>query len=260
MSIKTVSGGLWSIAPDQWCEHYEPYLLPMYKKALELLQLNEDVLLLDAGCGAGLFSNLAIEKGAQVTGVDISPGLLDVARRRNRRNSFLKEDLESLPFADNSFHVVTALNCFQNASTVQAALGDAKRVLKSGGRLMIGTWDRPEVNDAAYILNAISSLMPAPQRGNMGPFSLSEQGIMEDICADAGLKVVYRTKLACPFLYHSIDDAVNGFLATGLAAAALNYARGEQIEEAIRRSLLPFHLTGNLYFLQNQFLLFIAEK
>ena len=117
MSTKTMQGQLWSIAPQYWSKHFEPYFLPMYRKVLEQLNLSEDTLLLDAGCGSGLFSGMAIEKGAQVLGIDAAPGLLEIARERNPLNNFLEEDLEALPFADNSFHVVTGFNSFQYAGS-----------------------------------------------------------------------------------------------------------------------------------------------
>ncbi len=130
MSTKAIQGQLWSIAPHYWSKHFEPYFLPMYKKVLEQLTLTEDTLLLDAGCGAGLFSNMAIETGAQVIGIDAAAGLLEIARMRNPQNNFMEEDLEALPFADNSFHVVTGFNSFQYAANFENALVEAKRVLK----------------------------------------------------------------------------------------------------------------------------------
>jgi len=48
-------------------KHFEPYFLPMYKKALEQLDLSEDTLLLDAGCGSGLLSSMAIEKHSGIS-------------------------------------------------------------------------------------------------------------------------------------------------------------------------------------------------
>src|SRR3712207_6422770 len=122
MSTKTIQGKLWSIAPQYWAKHFEPWFLPMYKKVLEQLELADDHLLLDAGCGSGLFSHLAIKAGAEVIGVDAAGGLLDVARHRNPKNNFLEEDLEALPFADNSFHFVTAFNSLQYAGNFENAL------------------------------------------------------------------------------------------------------------------------------------------
>ena len=74
------------------------------------MKLNERQMVLDAGCGSGLFSSMVIQKGAKLIGIDAAPGLLELARKRNPENSFLEEDLEKLPFNDSNFDVVIAIN------------------------------------------------------------------------------------------------------------------------------------------------------
>lgn len=260
MSTKAIQGKLWSIAPQYWSKYFEPYFLPIYKKTLEKLNLTEDTLLLDAGCGSGLFSNMAIETGAQVIGIDAAPGLLEVARQRNPQNNFMEEDLEAMPFADQSFDVVTGFNSFQYAGNFENALLEAKRVLKDKGRLVICIWDKPEVNDATEVLKAIGSLLPPPPPGAPGPFTLSEDGKIESIFERAGLKLKYKTTVPCPFLYPNPGYGVKSFMGTGPAAAAINYTDKEIVEETIAKALRPFRITEDIYFLQNNFLLFIAEK
>jgi len=260
MSTKQVQGKLWSVAPQYWSKYFEPFFLPMYKKTLEQLALDEHTMLLDAGCGSGLFSHMAISTGAEVIGVDAAPGLLEVARERNPNNNFMEEDLEALPFASDSFDVVVGFNSFQYAGSFTNALSEAKRVLKDGGRAVIGIWDMPEHSDATNILKAISTLLPAPPPGTPGPFALSEDGKIEGICKNLGLKLIFKTKVACPFLYYSEEDAVKSFMGTGPAAAAQNYVNEKTVQRTIAKAMQPYHLTEELYHLQNSFLLFIVEK
>ncbi|HET9280295.1 MAG TPA: class I SAM-dependent methyltransferase [Flavitalea sp.] len=260
ISTKASQGKLWSTSPLPWSKHFEPYFLPMYKKVLEQLDLTEDTLLLDAGCGSGLFSSMAIKAGAQVIGIDAAAGLLEIARKRNPQNNFLEEDLEAMPFAANSFHVVTGFNSFQYAGSFENALIEARRVLKPGGRLVMAIWDKPEMNDATHILKAIGSLVPPPPPGTPGPFALSEDGKIEQICDGIGLDMLYKTTVACPFLYHHIQDATRSFMSTGPAASAMDYRDREIVEETIIKAFRPFHICDGIYFLQNQFLVFIAEK
>ncbi len=255
-----MQGKLWSIAPQYWAQFFEPMFLPMYKKVLEQLMLNEEHSLLDAGCGSGLFSWLAIETGAQVTGVDAAPGLLDVARRRNPQNNFLEEDLEALPFKDNSFDVVAGFNSFQYAGSFENALHEAKRVLKPGGKLVIGIWDKPEASDGTNVLKAIGSLLPPPPAGTPGPFALSEDGKMESILSAVGLTLNNKVKVPCPVLYEKLEDAAKSYLGTGPAAAALNSNSKQAVEKIIKEALQPFRVADDFYFMQNNFLVFIAEK
>ena len=260
MSTKTVQGKLWSIAPQFWAKHFEPWFLPIYKNVLEQLQLTESHFLLDAGCGAGLFSKLAIGTGAEVIGVDAAPGLLEEARRRNPQNNFLEEDLEALPFADNSFDVVTGFNSFQYAGSFENALLEAKRVLKPGGRLVLVIWAKPALSDGTEVLKAIGTLLPPPPPGTPGPFALSEDGKMENVLEANGLKLTYKTIVNCPFLYASLDAGIQSFMGTGPAAAAMNHHSKQTVEDTIAVALQPFRVVDDFYFQQNRFLVFIAEK
>jgi SAM-dependent methyltransferase len=260
MSTKTIQGKLWSVAPQYWSQHFEPWFLPMYRKVMDQLKLTDDQLLLDAGCGSGLFSSMAIATGAQVMGVDAATGLLEIARKRNPKNSFLEEDLEALPFAENTFDVVAGFNSFQYAGSFDKALAEAKRVLKPGGRLVLGIWDKPELSDATHVLKTIGTLLPPPPPGTPGPFALSEDGKIETTFDNHGLKLAYKTSVVCPFVYASLIDGIKSFMGTGPAAAAMNNSNRKTVEETIARALEPFHIADDFHYLQNQFLVFIGTK
>lgn len=260
MSTKTIQGKLWSIAPSYWTKYFEPWFLPMYQTVLDQLKPTEQHLMLDAGCGSGLFSNMAIKAGAEVIGIDAAPGLLEEARRRNPENNFLEEDLENLPFANESFHFVVAFNSLQYAGSFEKALGEAARILKPGGKLVIGIWDKPEMSEATNVLKAIGALLPPPPPGTPGPFALSEDGKIESVCAQTGLKVTYKTTVPCPFVYRSLSEGVKSFMGTGPVAIALNHHSKDTVEKTIASALQPFELADGIHFLHNQFLVFIATK
>jgi len=260
MSTKQIQGELWSTSPKDWASYFEPSFLPLYKKVLQELELSEDQLLLDAGCGAGLFSTMVNQTGAQVIGVDAAAGLLDIARHRNSKNSFLEEDLEKLPFQDGFFDVVAGFNSFQYAGDFSTSISEAARVLKPGGRLVIGIWDKPELSEATQILKAIGGLLPPPPPGTPGPFALSEDGKVESICEQAGLRVIHRTQVGCPLFYRNLAEGISSFMSTGPAAAAGKHHDEMRIRETIAKALQNFRLVDGMYHLQNQFLLFIAEK
>ena len=260
MSTKTVQGKLWSVEPQFWSKHFEPWFLPMYRKVLEQLELSDEDMLLDAGCGSGLFSHMAIKAGAQVVGVDAAPGLLKVARRRNPHNNFMEEDLEALPFKDETFNVVTGFNSFQYAGSFENALSEATRVLKPGGKLVLAIWAKPGESDATHVLKEIGSHLPPPPPGTPGPFALSEDGRIEASLEKQDLKLIYKEKIACPFLYANLADGIKSFMGTGPAAAAMNHTSRSIVEETIAQGLEPFRLADDLHFLQNHFLVFIARK
>lgn len=95
--------------------------------------------ILDAGCGSGPLSAALRHQGAMVTGIDISAGMLELARRRLGDDARLQRaDLKSpLPFADNAFDDVIAALVLHYLEDWTAPLAEFRRVLTPGGRLIV---------------------------------------------------------------------------------------------------------------------------
>lgn len=102
---------------------------------------------LDAACGWGYGSELLLRGGAKsVTGVDIAESVIDAAGAANdSRINFLVGDIESLPFANDSFDVVVCFEAIEHVEGWARALDEFARVLRPGGQLVIST-----PNDSAY--------------------------------------------------------------------------------------------------------------
>lgn len=102
--------------------------------------------LLDAGCGDGIYLVEAARRGAQVSGVDISEAMLIVARRRAADASVNVDlhqgDIQSLPFDDDTFDIVTAITVLCFVPDPQQAIDEMARVLTPGGQLVIGELGR----------------------------------------------------------------------------------------------------------------------
>jgi SAM-dependent methyltransferase len=96
---------------------------------------------LDAGCGAGSHAAELIRRGATVTGLDKSAGLLAIARERLGAGVFLQEgDLaEVLPFRPGSFDAILASLVMHYLEDWGPTLAEFRRVLVPGGRLVIST-------------------------------------------------------------------------------------------------------------------------
>jgi SAM-dependent methyltransferase len=127
----------------------ETSLINAWYERPAMLELAGDVAgrrILDAGCGSGLLSAALRERGALVTGIDGSPGMLEVARRRLGPDVDLRVvDLaDPLPFADGAFDDVIASLVLHYLRDWGPALAELRRVLTPGGRLLVSV-DHPFV-------------------------------------------------------------------------------------------------------------------
>lgn len=99
---------------------------------------------LDVACGAGNLAELAAGAGAHVTGIDLSPRLVEVAKARAQAGGYDIEyrvgDAESLDVADASFDKVSSSVGMIFAPDHAAAAGEFARVTRSGGRLAFSAW------------------------------------------------------------------------------------------------------------------------
>jgi len=116
------------------------------KLILEMAGPLEGRRVLDVGCGDGTHSLGAAAAGARVTGVDASPEMLEAARKRAKERgvgaALEVGDARSLPFADGTFDVVLAVTVLCFIEDVDLAIGEMARVLRPGGRIMVGELGR----------------------------------------------------------------------------------------------------------------------
>jgi SAM-dependent methyltransferase len=260
MQTKEVQGKLWSTAPGDWLKFLEPTFIPMYNGVLRRLDLNEEKMVLDAGCGSGLFLSMVAATGAAIHGIDAAPGLLAVSKKRLPGATLLTEDLEDIPFSDETFDVVTGFNSFQYAGSFKNALSEARRVTKKYGNVVIGIWGKEEDCDAGLVLKTVSSLLPAPPPGTPGPFALSEDGKVEAICKSMGLKVIDKKSVFCPWQFIGVKDLQDGFMCTGPCVKAAMSVGEEKVKMAITASAEPFNLADGIYYMRNYFTFFITER
>jgi SAM-dependent methyltransferase len=138
---------------DSWSRRYDwdplqwLFFRPTHRMMLRHL-LPSDTRVLDIGCGTGCFAGQVLEHfpRVQVTGLDLSDGMLHRARPRchgtGGRLHLVQGDSERLPFADDSFDVVTCSHSFHHYPHQARVVAEMYRVLRSGGRLLIADGDR----------------------------------------------------------------------------------------------------------------------
>ncbi|QCV89094.1 methyltransferase domain-containing protein [Acidipropionibacterium jensenii] len=99
---------------------------------------------LDVATGTGLvlraLARRCPDRELQLTGIDISPGMLEVARRRLPRATLTVGDAAALPFATDSFDLVTCVAALHLIPDVATMAEESARVLRSGGRAVTATF------------------------------------------------------------------------------------------------------------------------
>lgn len=117
----------------------EPFNAPLRRIGLRMYPVGAGMDVLDAGCGTGVHLSLYAEAGATCFGVDLSPAMLEQARRRLGDAAEVRlASVAQLPFPDARFDLVLAALFLHELDDVArlAAMGEIKRTLRPGGRVL----------------------------------------------------------------------------------------------------------------------------
>lgn len=105
---------------------------------LRVLEIKKSEVILDLACGQGFFSKEFAKLGAKVTGVDISPELIDIARQKGEDVEYYVSSADKLSFLkDGSIDKVIIILALQNIENVNDSLREVNRVLKQKGKLLV---------------------------------------------------------------------------------------------------------------------------
>ena len=149
MQVEPQKGGLfddWPERYDQWFETPIGKLVREYETELllELLAPQPGELLLDVGCGTGIFTEPILSSDTAVVGLDISMPMLVKAANRFQGKKFipLTGNMLALPFASGSFDKVYSMTALEFVDNAQAAVAELERVTKGGGVIVMSTLNR----------------------------------------------------------------------------------------------------------------------
>lgn len=93
-------------------------------------------LLLDAGCGVGIFSEIAVKKGAKVVSMDVGKQLLMKVKQRCSSQCTVGS-ITNIPFHNNFFDIVLATESLEHSNDPEKGFDELVRVTKPGGRLIV---------------------------------------------------------------------------------------------------------------------------
>jgi SAM-dependent methyltransferase len=200
---------------------------------------------LDVATGSGNAALWAARRGAQVTGLDLSPALLDVARRRSAEEGLAVDwregDAEVLPFADGEFDRVVSVFGVIFAPRHERAAAELRRVTRPGGTITFTSW-LPE-GVMGQMIAAQATFIPPPAEA-VSPIRWGEEAHVRDMLAGVAGVEIERAILALT------DTSVEHYVASlqenlGPLIAARALLESDGRWPAARAQLLDLYAQAN---------------
>ncbi len=257
MGTATTQGQIWGSRAGDWAEVQERVAVPLYEAVLQRTGVGKGSSVLDIGCGAGIFCEMAAGLGARVSGMDASEALVAIARECVPSGDFRTGEMEELPYPDRTFDLVTGFSSFQFAASPVNALREASRVSRTGS-VVIAVFGKPEESESSAYISAMGSLLPPPPPGAPGPYALSADGALEALAVQAGMTPGMVETVECPWEYPDEETALRGLLSSGPAIRAIQNKGEAAVRAVILDVLAPFRTGSGGYYLKNSFRYMLA--
>jgi SAM-dependent methyltransferase len=146
----------WEKLPQRYHDAFAGLTSQAIEPLLDAVLAGKGIKLLDVATGPGYVAAAAAARGADVTGLDFAAAMVAEASRRYPAVKFQEGDAEDLPFPDAGFDAVTMNFGLLHLGRPERAIGEAYRVLRSGGRFGLTVWAKPEeARGFGIVLDAI---------------------------------------------------------------------------------------------------------
>jgi len=203
--------------------------------------------LLDVGCGPGTITAAAAARGAHAVGVDLAVGMLALGRARHPHLELLEADAEALPFPDDAFDALVGGFILNHLPAVEAAVAEAGRVLRPGGRMAVSVWDRPDRNRLLGELTAAVGDAGVEVRGGLpegpDPYRLSDPADMRALLGTCGATDAQARSLVLVHEAAGVEELWEGLLGgtarISTVLAGLPEATRAQVRDAFAARVAP---------------------
>lgn len=183
--LKEKQGVMWGSGPF---ERIEETIADIHPLVVEKLAPKPGEKWLDLACGTGAVAELAARAGAQVTGVDLAPALIETAKKRAREQGLAIDyrvgDCENLSeFAHGAVDVVASTVGIMFAPDHEASAREVARVTRHGGRIGLVNW-MPE-GGVGKMFGMMKPFQPPPPEGAGVPFDWGRKEHVRELIGDA---------------------------------------------------------------------------
>ena len=253
------AGEAWGHAAADWACLFEPYALAVIDAIFGRVGVAPGAALLDLACGSGLAVRLAAGSGAEVAGIDASDALVAVARERTPAADLRVGSMFDLPWPDRSFDAVTSINGIWGGC--QAALDEAHRVLRPGGRIGISFWGNGRPLDLRGCFKVFARHAPPQHLDSMRRLNdISTPGVAEGMLAASGFTVLERGWRLSVIEWPDPEIAWRALSSVGPAVPALRSGDVAAIRREVLEVIEPRRDTDGIYRFRNDHQYVIAGR
>ena len=179
-------------------EAYDSYLVPAMfepwsREVIQRAKVWNGDKVLDVACGTGIVACRIAGTGATVTGFDLTPAMLDQARKRAASErvtvKWVAGNAERLPFPDGSFDLVTCQQGLQYVPDRARAVREMRRVIAPGGRAVVACWAGLDHHPPYKVVDEVVRRHFGPG-GFTLPFSLGDEAELKQLLTAARFHAV----------------------------------------------------------------------
>lgn len=142
----------WETISAGYEQHFARLTGQAVPATLDVVGLTQGMRLLDVCTGPAMLAEAAIQRGAEVVGLDFSGEVIEIAKRNVPEAEFRQGDAQDLPFEDESFDAVVCGYGLIHVPEPEKALLEAHRVLRPGGRFATSVWEAPKPTNGLGLL------------------------------------------------------------------------------------------------------------
>jgi len=189
----------------------EVHTTPPAARLVRHARIDSGMRVLDVGCGTGVVAVTAARRGARVTGLDLTPELLEHAKEHARiagvEIDWHQGDAENLSYENGAFDVVVSQFGHMFAPRPEVATAEMLRVLRTGGTLAFSTWPAELANGRT--MDLLRRYAP-PSTFEAPPVTLwGDPGVIRQRLGDAVREIVFdRATMLTPALSarHALEE------------------------------------------------------